>query len=142
MMRVRSTLLAIISLVLLTYERCGYVLVTGTQKDNLVFWKNQAVGNESPSDSESWKALCHTYILFEAQVDQLSIGENNVVIAIHFGGQVALVTETVIRGCMTNIVKLLQTYAYNVQVYIQNDIANKMFLIETKGNIKSLDCSD
>jgi intraflagellar transport protein 140 len=66
------------------YERRGRVLVAGTQKGNLVFWKNQAVGNESPSDSESWKAL--PYIPFEAQVHQLSIGENNGVIAIHFGG--------------------------------------------------------
>jgi hypothetical protein len=43
---------------------------------------------------------------------------------------------------MSNIVKLLQTSADKVQVYVQNDIANKMFLIETKDNIKSLDCSD
>lgn len=49
----------------------------------MVFWKNSAVGNDSPNDSDLWKAL--PYIPFEAPITNISIGHNNGVIAIIFG---------------------------------------------------------
>jgi len=43
---------------------------------------------------------------------------------------------------MSNAVKLLQTSSDKVQIYIQNEIANKMFIFDSKDNIKGIDCSD
>ena len=121
-------------------ERKGRVLIAGTQKGNLLFWKNQTVGNDSPQEQESWKAL--PFIPFEAPISRLSIGNNNGVIALQFGNQVALVTETIIRGKMSNSVKLLQTSADKVQVHVSNEIIKQMYLFESNDNIKGLDCND
>lgn len=37
------------------YERKGKVLVAGTKGGSLVFWKNIAVGGDTPNDTKQWK---------------------------------------------------------------------------------------
>lgn len=47
------------------------------------------------------------YIPFEAEVHNLSVGKNNGVVAVHFGNEVALVSETIIKGKTSEFLKLL-----------------------------------
>jgi len=80
----------------IAYEKKGNILVGGTREGKVLFWKNSAVGSKSPNDGELWK--CLPYINLEKEVHRLSIGKNNGIIGAHYGNDVAIISETVVKG--------------------------------------------
>lgn len=64
------------------------------------------------------------YIDVGAQISNVSVGQNNGLMAVLYGNQISLVSETVINGKMTDSVRLLQTSSNHIQIYISNDITN------------------
>lgn len=106
------------------YEKQGKVLVAGTKEGRIIFWKNLSIGTESPVDVDEWKML--PYISLNSQVSNITIGQNNGLIAVLYANQISLLQETVINGKMTDTVKLLQTSSKTVQIYIANDIAQQV----------------
>ncbi|KAL4454946.1 hypothetical protein ABPG74_006328 [Tetrahymena malaccensis] len=122
------------------YEKRGKVLVSGTREGRIIFWKNLSIGSESPLDVDEWKML--PYITVRQGVNSIAVGQNNGLIAVQYGNQISLVQETVINGKMTDQVRLLQSSANTIKIYINSDISNQVLHFQSKGNIKGLDCND
>lgn len=79
------------------YDSRGRSLVAGTREGRLMFWKNMALGTDSPVDKDQW-APQH-FINLNKQIQLLTVGKNNgVIVCKQSDGEVIIVSETKITG--------------------------------------------
>ncbi|CAD8141887.1 unnamed protein product [Paramecium octaurelia] len=129
------------------YSKKSKNLVAGTKDGRLVFWKNYALTDESPVESEQWKAL--QIIALNKPVNEIAIGKNSGVIAARSADSVKIVQETLVHGKIYENVRVLQVEHNKVLIYFKNDSQNQdkdkgpwsMFLWDSKYPIKSIDCT-
>jgi intraflagellar transport protein 140 len=62
----------------IVYDSRGRSLVAGTREGRLMFWKNMALGTDSPIDKDQWAP--QQYISLNKQIQLLTVGKNNGVI--------------------------------------------------------------
>ena len=72
------------------------------------------------------------YINVENPVSNIVCANGTGSIAIRHGNNVSLVHETLIRGRMTDNLRILQTSANKIQIYIQSEVSSPVcsFFIE------------
>ncbi|CAK55887.1 unnamed protein product (macronuclear) [Paramecium tetraurelia] len=129
------------------YSKKSKNLVAGTKDGRLVFWKNYALTDESPVESEQWKAL--KIITLNKTVNEIAIGKNSGVIAARSADSVRIVQESLVHGKIYENVRVLQVEHNKILIYFKNDSQNQdkekgpwsMFLWDSKFPIKSIDCS-
>lgn len=62
----------------IVYDSRGRSLVAGTREGRLMFWKNMALGTDSPVDKDQWAP--QKFISLNKQIQLLTVGKNNGVI--------------------------------------------------------------
>jgi intraflagellar transport protein 140 len=62
----------------IVYDGRGRSLVAGTREGRLMFWKNMALGTDSPSDKDQWSP--QPILPLGKQIQTLTVGRNNGVI--------------------------------------------------------------
>lgn len=60
----------------IVYDSRGRSLVCGTREGRLMFWKNMALGTDSPIDKDQW-APQH-FITLNKQIQLLTVGKNKI----------------------------------------------------------------
>lgn len=62
-----------------------------------MFWKNMALGTDSPVDKDQWSS--QPYLNLKKQIQLLTVGKNNgVIVCKQSDGEVVIVSETRITG--------------------------------------------
>lgn len=75
----------------IVYDSRGRSLVAGTREGRLMFWKNMALGTDSPVDKDQWAA--QHYISLNKQIQLLTVGKNNgVIVCKQSDGEVVIVS--------------------------------------------------
>ncbi len=81
----------------IAYDSRGRSLVAGTREGRLMFWKNMALGTDSPIDKDQWSP--QPYLNLGKQIQILTVGKNNgVIVCKQSDGDVIIVSETKITG--------------------------------------------
>ena len=81
----------------IVYDARGRSLVAGTREGRLMFWKNMALGTDSPVDKDQWSP--QPYLNLNKQIQILTVGKNNgVIVCKQADGEVIIVSETKITG--------------------------------------------
>ena len=62
----------------IVYDSRGRSLVAGTREGRLMFWKNMALGTDSPVDKDQWAP--QQFISLNKQIQLITVGKNNGVI--------------------------------------------------------------
>ncbi len=75
----------------IVYDARGRSLVAGTKEGRLMFWKNMALGTDSPIDKDQWAP--QQYISLNKQIQLLTVGKNNgVIVCKQSDGEVIIVS--------------------------------------------------
>jgi intraflagellar transport protein 140 len=102
----------------IVYDGRGRSLVAGTRDGRLLFWKNMALGSESPVDKEQWSP--QPFLPLGKSIQLLTVGKNNgVIVCKQSDGEVIIVTETRITGKMSDNYKVLLTSAENIDFHYE-----------------------
>lgn len=81
----------------IVYDNRGRSLVAGTREGRLLFWKNMALGTDSPVDKDQWNP--QPILELGKQIQTLTVGKNNgVIILKQSDGDVIIVSETKISA--------------------------------------------
>ena len=73
------------------YDARGRSLVAGTREGRLMFWKNMALGTDSPVDKDQWSP--QPYLNLGKQIQILTVGKNNgVIVCKQADGEVIIVS--------------------------------------------------
>jgi intraflagellar transport protein 140 len=81
------------------YDSRGRSLVAGTREGRLMFWKNMALGTDSPIDKDQWAP--QPILSLGKQIQTLTVGRNNgVIVCKQNDGEVIIVSETKISARM------------------------------------------
>lgn len=90
----------------IAYDSRGRSLVAGTREGRLMFWKNMALGTDSPVDKEQWSP--QPYLNLGKSIQILTVGKNNgVIVCKQAEGDVIIVSETKITGRISSNYSLL-----------------------------------
>lgn len=93
----------------IVYDNRGRSLVAGTREGRLMFWKNMALGTDSPLDKDQWSP--QPILSLGKQIHTLTVGKNNgVIVCKQSDGEVIIVSETkVIAKASGNYKALLKS---------------------------------
>lgn len=90
----------------IVYDGRGRSLVAGTREGRLMFWKNMALGTDSPSDKDQWSP--QPILPLGKQIQTLTVGKNNgVIVCKQSDGEVIIVSETKISAKMSGNYKAI-----------------------------------
>lgn len=88
------------------YDSRGRSLVAGTREGKLLFWKNMALGTDSPIDKDQWSP--QPLLNLKKQIQVLTVGRNNgLIVCKQVDGEVIIVSETKITGKISGHYKAL-----------------------------------
>lgn len=75
----------------IVYDTRGRSLVAGTREGRLLFWKNMALGTDSPLDKDQWSS--QPFLPLGKQIQILTVGKNNgVIVCKQADGEVIIVS--------------------------------------------------
>jgi intraflagellar transport protein 140 len=75
----------------IVYDNRGRSLVAGTREGRLMFWKNMALGTDSPVDKDQWSP--QPILNLGKQIQTLTVGKNNgVIVCKQSDGEVIIVS--------------------------------------------------
>ena len=74
----------------IVYDGRGRSLVAGTREGRLMFWKNMALGTDSPIDKDQWSP--QPILNLGKQIQTLTVGKNNGVIVCKQSDEVIIVS--------------------------------------------------
>ncbi len=90
----------------IVYDNRGRSLVAGTREGRLMFWKNMALGTDSPVDKDQWAP--QPILALGKQIQTLTVGKNNgVIVCKQSDGEVVIVSETKILARMSGNFKAI-----------------------------------
>jgi len=125
----------------IVYDGRGRSLVAGTRDGRLLFWKNMALGSESPVDKEQWSP--QPFLQLGKAIQLLTVGRNNgVIVCKQADGEVIIVTETRITGKMSDIYKMLLTSAESIDFHYEKGQDKRELNYPVGTNIKGIDIKD
>jgi len=97
------------------YDGRGRSLVAGTREGRLMFWKNMALGTDSPVDKDQWSP--QPYLLLGKQIQLLTVGKNNgVIVCKQSDGEVIIVNETKITGKISGSFRALLKSTESIEI--------------------------
>jgi len=103
----------------IVYDGRGRSLVAGTREGRLMFWKNMALGTDSPQDRDQWSP--QPILALGKQIQTLTVGKNNgVIVCKQSDGEVIIVSETKISARMSGNYKAILKGTDKIEVYYED----------------------
>lgn len=124
------------------YDSRGRSLVAGTKEGKLLFWKNMALGNDSPVDKEQWAP--QPFLNLQKSIQLLTVGRNNgVIVCKQADGDVIIISETKISAKFNSPYSVLLSSSDNLDIFYDNGEEKKKVNFGNGGvGIKGIDLKD
>ena len=103
----------------IVYDGRGRSLVAGTREGRLMFWKNMALGTDSPVDKDQWSP--QPILNLGKQIQTLTVGKNNGVIVCKQSDEVIIVSETKISARMSGNYKAILKGTDKIEVSYEDN---------------------
>jgi intraflagellar transport protein 140 len=122
----------------IVYDNRGRSLVAGTREGRLMFWKNMALGTDSPVDKDQWAP--QPILNLGKQIQTLTVGKNNgVIVCKQSDGEVIIVSETKISARMSGNFKAILKGTDKIEVSYEDSKDKFVEQFTTSGHIKGFD---
>lgn len=122
----------------IVYDNRGRSLVAGTREGRLMFWKNMALGTDSPVDKDQWAP--QPILNLGKQIQTLTVGRNNgVIVCKQSDGEVVIVSETKISARMSGNFKAILKGTDKIEVSYEDSKDKFVEQFSTSGHIKGFD---
>jgi intraflagellar transport protein 140 len=122
----------------IVYDGRGRSLVAGTREGRLMFWKNMALGTDSPQDRDQWSP--QPILALGKQIQTLTVGRNNgVIVCKQSDGEVIIVSETKISARMSGNYKAILKGTDKIEVSYEDSKEKMSEQFATSGHIKGFD---
>lgn len=122
----------------IVYDNRGRSLVAGTREGRLMFWKNMALGTDSPVDKDQWAP--QPILNLGKQIQTLTVGRNNgVIVCKQSDGEVIIVSETKISAKMSGNYKAILKGTDKIEISYEDSKDRFVEKFTTSGHIKGFD---
>lgn len=106
-----------------------------------MFWKNMALGNDSPVDKEQWAP--QPFLNLNKAIQILTVGKNNgVIVCKQIDGDVVIITETKITGKLSDKYRILLSTSDQLEIVYDSANEKKKFTFNCDSSIKGIDAKD
>lgn len=103
-----------------------------------MFWKNMALGTDSPVDKDQWSP--QPYLHLNKQIQILTVGKNNgVIVCKQNDGEVIIISETKIAGKISGNYSLLLKSSDTIEIKYEDSREKIVEKYVTGGYIKGVD---
>lgn len=103
-----------------------------------MFWKNMALGTDSPVDKDQWSP--QPYLNLGKQIQILTVGKNNgVIVCKQSDGEVIVVSETKITGRISGGYSILLKGSDTIEIKYESQKEKLVEKYVTGSNIKGVD---
>ena len=103
-----------------------------------MFWKNMALGTDSPIDKDQWSS--QPYLNLGKQIQLLTVGKNNgVIVCKQADGEVIIVNETKITGKIAGSYRALLKSTEQIEIIYEDSKTKIVEKFDTGVTIKGID---